>query len=79
MLEDKNCDGETQSIAKDGETGCVVNTYRVREVLTNKVTGENKSYGYLEEEYSGLRNSKHFLRQECLLACLKNYKDTQVC
>lgn len=53
----------------------MVNTYMVRKVLINKMTGQKKSYRYLEEKYFRLRNNKHFLRRECLLECLRNYNE----
>lgn len=40
-----------------------------------QTTRQKKSYRYLEEKYSKLRNNKHFLRRECLLECLRNYKE----
>lgn len=46
-----------QSIQGDGEAGNVVNTYMVRKVLINKMTGKKKSYGYLEGKYFRLRNN----------------------
>lgn len=77
MLEGKNCDGETKGTAREmGRQGMQLILIWAGSPHY-KVTGENKSYGYLEEKYSGPRNSKCFLKQKCLLACLKNYKDTQ--